>query len=111
MESLFAESIEAAGKVGMEDEVIASIQATYPGIDWQKVAGYQLSRATLHATRRAAEMREAQALVLQLGVEPIMAAAIAERQQNLSDRDIASNYTPGAEPSIADYIDAVNKSE
>ena len=56
MEALFAESMEAAGKVGMQDEVIASLQATYPGLDWQKVAGYQLSRATLHATRRAAEM-------------------------------------------------------
>jgi len=63
MEALFAESMEAAGKVGMADEVIASLQATYPGIEWQEVAGYQLSRASLHATRRAAEMREAQELV------------------------------------------------
>jgi len=110
MESLFAESMEAAGKVGVEGEVLDSLQATYPGIDWQTVAGYQLSRATLHAARRAAEMREAQALVQQLGVEPVMAAAIAECQQSLSDRDIASNYKPGAEPSVADYIDAVGKS-
>jgi len=110
MESLFAESMEAAGKVGVEGEVLDSLQATYPGIDWHTVAGYQLSRATLHAARRAAEMREAQALVQQLGVEPVMAAAIAERQQSLSDRDIASNYKPGAEPSVADYIDAVGKS-
>jgi len=111
MESLFAESMEAAGKVGMEDEVIASMQATYPGIDWQTVAGYQLSRATLHAARRAAEMREAQALVQQLGIEPIMATAIAERQQSLSDRDIALNYETGNEPSVANYIDALRNSE
>jgi len=111
MESLFAESMEAAGVVGMEDEVIASLQATYPGLDWHKVAGYQLSRATLHATRRAAELREAKSLVQQLGVEPVMTTAIAKRQQNLSDRDIASNYTPGSEPSIADYIDAISKSK
>lgn len=107
MEALFAESMEAAGKVGMQDEVIASMQATYPELDWQKVAGYQLSRATLHAARRAEEMREAQALVQQLGVEPIMASAIAERQQNLSDRDVASHFTPSNEPTIADYIDAI----
>ncbi len=109
MEALFAESMEAASKVGIQDEVIASLQATYPELDWQKVAGYQLSRATLHATRRAAEMREAQALVQQLGVEPIMASAIAERQQDLSDRDVASHFTPDKEPTIADYIDAIGK--
>lgn len=111
MEALFAESMEAAGKVGMHNEVIESLQATYPGIDWQEAAGYQLSRATLHATRRASEMREAEKLVRQLGVEPIMASAIATRQQNLSDRNVASNYKAGNEPSIADYIDAIGKSK
>ena len=99
--------MEAAGRAGVADEVISSLQATYPEMDWQKVAGYQLSRATIHAARRAAEMREAQALVQQLGVEPLMAAAIAARQQNLSDRDVASNYTPAAEPEIADFINAI----
>jgi len=111
MEGLFAESMEAAGKVGMQDEVIASLQATYPELDWRKVAGYQLSRATIHATRRAAEMREAQTLVQQLGVRPVMAEAIARKQQDLSDRDVASHYTLSTEPSIADYIDAIGKSD
>lgn len=110
MESLFAESMEAAGRVGVQDEVLASLQATYPGMDWKAVAGYQLSRATLHATRRAAEMREAQALVQQLGVEPILSAAIAARQQNLSDRNIAAHYTPGSEPSVDDFIKAISQS-
>jgi len=111
MEALFAEAMEAAGKVDMQSEVIASLQATYPGIDWQKVAGYQLSRATQHASRRASEMREAQALVRQLDVEPIMTTAIALRHQNLSDRDIALNYTGSAHPSIEEYIEAVGKSK
>jgi len=111
MEALFAESMEAAGKVGMEDEVIASMQATYPGIDWQTVAGYQLSRATLHAARRASEMQEAKTLVEQLGIEPIMSGAIAQRQQNLSDRDVASNYVLKTNPSIADFIDAITQAK
>jgi 3-hydroxyisobutyrate dehydrogenase-like beta-hydroxyacid dehydrogenase len=110
MEALFAESMEAASKVGMQDEVIVSLQATYPGIDWQEAAGYQLYRATLHATRRASEMREAEKLVRQLGVEPIMTSAIAARQQNLSGRDVASHYNDSNEPSIADFIDAIGKS-
>jgi len=111
MEALFAESMEAAGKVDMQDEVIASLQATYPGLDWQQVAGYQLSRATIHATRRAGEMREAAALVEQLGVEPLMASATALRQQNLSDREVVAHYVGSNEPVIADFIDAIGKAK
>jgi 3-hydroxyisobutyrate dehydrogenase-like beta-hydroxyacid dehydrogenase len=109
MEALFAESMEAAGSLGVQDEVIASLQATYPALDWQEVAGYQLSRATLHATRRASEMREAQQLVQQMDIDPIMTSAIALRQQNLSDRDVASNYKGGANPTINDYINAITQ--
>jgi len=109
MEALFAESMEAAGKVGMQDEVIASLQATYPGMDWQTAAGYQLSRATIHATRRAGEMREAEKLINQLGVTPLMTSAIAQRQQDLSDRNVASVFSSSAEPSIDDFIQAIKK--
>jgi len=111
MEALFAESMEAAGKVNMQDEVITSLQATYPGIDWQEVAGYQLFRATLHAKRRAAEMQQAEQLMLELGVEPIMSSAIAKRQLNLSDRDVAANYESSTNPSIADFIEAIGKTK
>jgi len=110
MEALFAESMEAASKVDVANEVVASLQATYPEMDWQQVAGYQLSRATLHAARRAEEMREAGQLVAQLGVEPIMATAIARRQQNLSDRDIAASFKNTTVPKIADFIHAISKS-
>lgn len=110
MESLFAESMEAAGKLGIQDEVINSLNATYPGLNWQEVAGYQLSRATLHATRRAAEMREAQQLVQQMGLDPIMTSAIAQRQQNLSDRDVAAHYKSSATPAIDDFIKAIEHS-
>lgn len=109
MEALFAESMEAAGRVGMQDEVINSLQATYPGLNWNEVAGYQLSRATLHAQRRASEMREAKTLVQQLGIDPIMTNAIIGRQQDLSDRGVSSNYKASNAPSVADYIEAISK--
>lgn len=111
MEALFAESMEAAGKVNIQDEVLASMQATYPGLNWQEVAGYQLYRATLHANRRASEMREAQKLVQELGVESLMTAAIVERQQNLSDRNVASRYSSKPEPTVAEFINAIAQSE
>lgn len=111
MEALFAESIEAAGKVDMQDEVLASLQATYPGLDWQEVAGYQLYRASLHAERRASEMREAEKLVKELGVESLMTSAIVERQQNLSDRNIGSGYPSDPTLSVSEFVNAVAQSE
>jgi len=111
MEALFAESMEAAGSVGMPMEVIDSLQATYPGINWQQVAGYQLSRAAQHASRRASEMREAVKMLEQLNVNPIMTKAIAARQQNLSDRNLAASYQAGTQPTINDYINALRKSD
>jgi len=88
MESLFAESMEAASNRGVHREVIASLQATYPGLDWEELAGYQLSRACKHAQRRAAEMREAGKVVRGSGVNPVMSEAIAAKQQELADRQL-----------------------
>lgn len=107
MEALFAEAVEAAGQSGVTDEVMDSLAATYPGLDWRAAAGYQLSRASLHASRRAAEMRESAALVEQLGFDPIMASAIALKQQQLADRDVGSHYPEYDSPSVEDFLDAV----
>lgn len=109
MESLFAESMEAAGRAGVEQAVIDSLQATYPGLNWSEVAGYQLSRSVIHAERRASEMRNASEVVTELGVSALMSEATAKKQQELSDRGIASNFKGGE--SIQDFIDAVIGSE
>jgi len=106
MEALFAESMEAAAQIGVQKEVLESLHATYPGLDWEEVAGYQLSRAVLHAKRRAAEMREATAVVDKLGVTPIMANAIAQKQQSLFDRKLASVYQGNL---VDDFINSVNR--
>jgi len=39
-----------------------------------------------------------------------MTSAIAKRQQDLSDRAIASYYQINDDPSIAHYIEAISKS-
>lgn len=103
MESLFAESMEAASIAGVHNEVLQSLQATYPELNWHEIAGYQLSRASLHAQRRAAEMREASRTVQELGVHATMSKAIAAKQQELADRDLAAIYE-GA--TVDDYINA-----
>lgn len=80
MESLFVESLLCARQHGVEDEVIASLAETFPGIDWDRQASYFWSRVVQHGRRRAEEMREAAAMVREDGLEPLMAGATAERQ-------------------------------
>ena len=107
-EALFAEAMEAAGGQDLQHEVLASLEATYPGLDWREVAGYQLSRASIHAARRASEMREAAGLLEQLGITPLMAAATAEKHQQLSDRAVGKHYQG---TSVEDFLRAINACE
>jgi 3-hydroxyisobutyrate dehydrogenase-like beta-hydroxyacid dehydrogenase len=80
MESLFVESLLCARQHGVEDQVIASLAETFPGIDWDRQASYFWSRVVQHGKRRTEEMREAAAMVREDGFEPLLAAATAERQ-------------------------------
>lgn len=85
LESILVESMVACSVYGVEARVLASLQETFPGIDWEKLAGYMLERVVSHGRRRAAEMREVAATLEGMGLEPIMAAASAARQQWVAD--------------------------
>jgi len=85
LEALLVESMTASAEYGVEDRVLASLQETWPGIDWQKLSGYMLERVVRHGRRRAAEMREVSETLRGIGIEPTMAAATAARQQWVAD--------------------------
>lgn len=86
LEALVVECLYTARHYGVEDAVLASLVKTYPGMDWEKLGGYWLGRVIEHGRRRAAEMRESAATVADTGIEPLMALAIAGRQDWLADR-------------------------
>lgn len=96
-EALMAECFLAAEKAGVSAEVLASLSASDPQIDWSRKAAYCLERMMVHGTRRAAEMREVSATVADLGLEPRMSAATVAWQaeigalglQTARDDDIA----------------------
>ncbi|HJS36936.1 MAG TPA: DUF1932 domain-containing protein [Burkholderiales bacterium] len=85
LEALLVESMTASAQYGVEDRVLASLKETWPGIDWQKLAGYMIERVVSHGKRRAAEMREVSETLRSIGMEPTMAAATAARQQWVAD--------------------------
>jgi 3-hydroxyisobutyrate dehydrogenase-like beta-hydroxyacid dehydrogenase len=85
LEALLVESMTASAEYGVEDRVLGSLRETWPGIDWQKLAGYMIERVVSHGKRRAAEMREVSETLRSIGMEPTMAAATAARQQWVAD--------------------------
>ena len=80
IEALLSESLLSARHYGVEDVVLASLDDLFPGPDWPVLSRYMISRTLEHGTRRAEEMREVARTMSEAGVEPLMSAACAERQ-------------------------------
>jgi 3-hydroxyisobutyrate dehydrogenase-like beta-hydroxyacid dehydrogenase len=85
LEALVIESYATARQYGVEDQVLPTLQETFPSIDWTKQGAYFFSRVVQHGKRRAEEMREAAHTVREAGFEPFMASAIADKQQWVAD--------------------------
>jgi 3-hydroxyisobutyrate dehydrogenase-like beta-hydroxyacid dehydrogenase len=80
VEALLTEALLAAREWRVEGRVLASLSNLLPADDWEKLAAYMISRSLEHGARRAEEMHEAAATVAGTGIEPVMAEAIARRQ-------------------------------
>jgi hypothetical protein len=86
MEALMVDLNLAAEKAGVLPAVLASLVASYPGMDWVDVARVMPSRVRQHGKRRAAEMREASRMMMELGLDGSLAEAIAERHESFAQR-------------------------
>jgi 3-hydroxyisobutyrate dehydrogenase-like beta-hydroxyacid dehydrogenase len=85
LEAITVESMFTARRYGAEQQVLDSLETTYPGMGWNGVLpNYLISRVAEHGKRRAAEMREAAQAVSDAGIDPLTALATAERQDWLS---------------------------
>ena len=107
MEALMVECMVAARSHGVERQVIESLDATLPGIDWGRHAGYVMGRAIRHGRRRGEEVREAAAMVAELGIEPHMADATAARQQWVADLGLEAGPEDTGYAALADRLLAV----
>ena len=83
LETLTAECLLAARRAGVEDDVLASLQASDPGFDWPKRSANSLERIMVHGMRRAAEMREVALTLRELGLPDRMAHATAHWQAQI----------------------------
>jgi len=85
LEAMVIESFTAARHYGVEDAVIASLQETFPGIDWDRQGAYFFQRAIEHGRRRSEEMREVAVTVREAGLDAHSASGSAERQAQIAD--------------------------
>ena len=85
LEAMVIESFTTARAYGVEQQVLASLAETFPGIDWEKQGAYFFQRVVQHGRRRAEEMREAAETVREAGLEPWSAAGTALRQAWVAD--------------------------
>ncbi len=85
LEALTLECVLAGRQAGVEEEVLATLDKSFPGFDWSRKAAYMMERAITHGIRRAAEMREVAKSVEEWQIKPLMASATVERQQEVGD--------------------------
>jgi len=91
MEAMVIEAFTTARAYGVEDQVLASLKETFPGIDWEKQGAYYFQRVIEHGRRRAEEVREVAETVREAGLTPWSAQGTAARQAfvaDLADQDL-----------------------
>lgn len=84
IEALTAEMMLAARAAGVEDEVLASLDASEKVQSWVRRADYNLERMVTHGARRAAEMEESAKTLAALGVDPVMTRSTVARQAEMA---------------------------
>jgi 3-hydroxyisobutyrate dehydrogenase-like beta-hydroxyacid dehydrogenase len=86
--AILVECLMAASKLDAEEEVLSSLQVSFPELDWRKIANYYAPRLVKHSRRQAAEMHEVAETLEELGIEPMTALSTADRLQWLADLNI-----------------------
>lgn len=91
MEALIAECVLAGRLAGVDTQVLASLEHSHPGFDWEKRAGYNLERMTQHGIRRASEMEEVCHFLNHLGLEEPLSASTVRWQERLGHSGIVAD--------------------
>lgn len=107
LEALMAECVLTGRELGVEERVLASLEASYPGFGFRDRAAYAFDRMMVHGTRRAAEMEEAARMVAEAGLSGRMARATAAWQRAIGALDLPPGPEDAAER--ADRIRAALK--
>lgn len=107
LEALMVECVLAATRFDADALVFASLDESFPGIDWATLADYMTGRVVVHGERRAREMEEVAETLRTIGVEPIMADAAARRQQWAADLKLRERFGPDGPSTYREMTDVL----
>jgi len=103
MEAILTECVLGATRYGAAERVFASLGETFPGIDWDKLASYMVSRVVVHGERRAREMEEVAETLRSIGIEPMMAEAAARRMDWSAKQGLKGKFGPEGPASYEEF--------
>jgi 3-hydroxyisobutyrate dehydrogenase-like beta-hydroxyacid dehydrogenase len=107
LEALLAECVLAAVPYGADGHVFASLNESFPGVDWKTLADYTIGRVVVHGERRAREMEEVAETLRAIGVDPIMAEATARRQDWSAQLQLRSRFGPDGPRGYAEVLETI----
>jgi 3-hydroxyisobutyrate dehydrogenase-like beta-hydroxyacid dehydrogenase len=107
IEALLAECVLGASRYDADERVFASLQETWPGIDWKQLADYTMGRVVVHGERRAREMEEVAETLRAIGVEPMMADATARRQDWSAALNLKAHFGPDGPSTYQEVLDVL----
>ena len=111
LEALMFECVLGASQYGAESRVFASLNESFPGIDFQKLADYMIGRVAVHGERRAREMEEVAATLRELGIEPMMAEATARRMDWAADLGLKTRFGGNSPDNYQEVLDVISAAE
>ncbi|MGH1471471.1 MAG: DUF1932 domain-containing protein [Cellvibrionaceae bacterium] len=91
MEALTAECLLAAKKLGVDQQVLSSLQHSFPESNWEEKSFYNLERMSVHGVRRSAEMMEAANMLKDLQLDNSITLAASQWQKKIGDLKISVN--------------------
>lgn len=109
LEAVLLECVLAATRYEADHRVFESLGESFPGIDWSGLAGYMTSRVALHGERRAQEMLEVARTLEDIGVEPIMTRAAANRQRWCADLHLERAFPEEPPTSYTDIAKKIHE--
>ncbi|MDX2033749.1 MAG: DUF1932 domain-containing protein [Blastocatellia bacterium] len=92
LEALLLECVLGAVPYGADERVFATLDETFPGMNWKALASYMVGRVVEHGERRARELEEVAATLRAIGIEPMMAEATVRRQDWCAQLDLLSQF-------------------
>jgi 3-hydroxyisobutyrate dehydrogenase-like beta-hydroxyacid dehydrogenase len=107
LEALMVECVLAATQFDADELVFASLNESFPGIDWKKLADYMTGRVVVHGERRAREMEEVAETLRAIGIDPIMAEATARRQDWAAKLNLSAQFGSEGPGTYREMVEAL----